>query len=459
MKKNIDMLQGPLFKGILSFAIPVILTNLLQILFNTADLIIVGQYCGSLSVAAVSATATLTHLIVNFFIGFSVGTGVAVARALGGKQFDAVKRTVHTAIPTAIICGGVISLIGVFFSPTFLAWMGTPKNVLPLSSLYMRIYFSGMIFNMVYNFSASILRAAGETRLPLFFLTIAGVVNVVLNIIFVTVFNMNVAGVALATTISQAVSAILTVGALMRRTDACRLTIKKMQIKAKELFTIIRLGLPAGIQSSLFAVSNVIIVSSINSFGSDAIISGNGAAQNLEGFLSSVTSGFYTTQINYIGQNSGAHNFKRVRKVYFTCHACMATIVLILSGLIYLFAKPLLSLYITDSAEAISYGIIRMTYLNLFYVCLGFMDGTTGALRGLGYSLIPMFITLIGACGLRIVWVYTIFQIPKYHTLSCLYQSFPLSWILTFAVQATLFLLICNKKIRTEKSIPQRSAI
>lgn len=459
MRRNVDMLNGSIFKGILSFAIPVILTNLLQILFNTADLIVVGQYCGSLSVAAVSATTSLTHLIVNFFIGFSVGTGVAVARSLGGRQFDTVRRTVHTALPTAVVCGGLISLIGVVFAPTFLQWMGTPENVLPLSSLYMRIYFSGMIFNMVYNFSASILRAAGETKLPLFFLTIAGVVNVGLNIFFVTFFHMNVAGVALATTISQAVSAVMAVIALTRRTDACRLLLKDMRIKAKELLTIIRLGLPAGIQSSLFAVSNVIIVSSINSFGSEAIISGNGAAQNLEGFLSSVTGGFYTTQVNYIGQNSGAHNFKRVRKVYLTCLCCMATIVLVLSGLIYLFAEPLLSLYITDSAEAIAYGIVRMTYINLFYVLLGLMDGTTGALRGLGYSLIPMFITLIGACGLRITWVYTIFQIPQYHTLGCLYQSFPLSWILTFSVELIIFLIIVNKKEKAEKPMLQRSSL
>jgi len=459
MRKNIDMLQGPLFKGILSFAIPVILTNLLQILFNTADLIVVGQYCGSISVAAVSATTTLTHLIVNFFIGFSVGTGVAVAHSLGGQQVDAVRRTVHTAIPTAIICGGLISLIGVIFAPTFLAWMGTPGNVLGLSSVYMRIYFSGMIFNMVYNFSASILRAAGETKQPLFFLTIAGVVNVGLNVFFVIVFKMNVAGVALATTISQAVSAVMAVIALTRRTDACRLTIKKMRIRMKELVRIIRLGLPAGIQSSLFAVSNVIIVSSINSFGSEAIISGNGAASNLEGLLSSVTSGFYTTQVNYIGQNSGAHKFDRVRKIYFTCLACMAAVVMSISALVFLFRTPLLSLYITDNPEAITHGITRMTFLNLFYVFLGCMDSTTGALRGLGYSLIPMFITLLGACGLRIAWVYTVFQIPKCHTLGCLYQSFPISWIVTFLVEITIFLLILRKKIRAEKSLPQRSAI
>ena len=459
MKRNIDMVNGPIFKSVLSFAIPVILTNLLQILFNTADLIVVGQYCGSLSVAAVSATTSLTHLIVNFFIGISTGTGVCVARAIGGRQYDAVHRFVHTALPTAIICGGLVSLIGVIFSPTFLGWMGTPEHVLALSTVYMRIYFAGMVFNMVYNFSASILRAAGETKLPLYFLSIAGVINVGLNIVFVTVFHMNVAGVALATSISQAVSAIMAVIALTRRSDECKLILKKIRIYGNQLSSMLRLGLPAGIQSSLFAVSNVIIVSSINSFGSEAIISGNGAAQSLEGLLSSVTGAFYTTQVNFIGQNSGAHKFDRVKKIYRTGLACMACVVLSTSLLVFLFRKPLLSLYITDSAEAIAYGIIRMSYINLFYTLLGCMDSTTGALRGLGYSLVPMFVTLLGACGLRIAWVYTIFQIPKCHSIGCLYQSFPVSWIITFSVQLIIFLAVLKKKEKADNALVSNHTI
>lgn len=459
MKRNVDMLQGPLFKNILRFVVPVILTNLLQILFNTADMIIVGQYCGSIAVAAVSATTSLTHLIVNFFIGISVGTGVAVARAIGSKHAEDVHRTVHNAIPTAIICGGLISLIGVVFAPTFLRWMGTLDSVLPLSSLYMRIYFAGMIFNMVYNFSASIMRAAGETKLPLYFLTIAGVVNVGLNVFFVTVLNMNVAGVALATTISQAISAAMAVQALTRRTDDCRLILKKMRIYKKQLLTVLRLGLPAGVQSSLFAVSNVIIVSSINSFSNQALISGNGAAQSLEGLISSFTSAFHTAQVNFIGQNAGAHNFKRVQKIYATTLCTMIVSVLSISGLVYLFREPLLCLYITDSPEAILWGIKRMGYITCLYFLLGCMDSTTGALRGLGFSLVPMFITLIGACGLRILWVYTIFLIPQYHTMDCLYISFPISWIITFLVQFVLYQVVIHKKIKAYNTLPQRSTI
>ena len=453
MKKNVDMLNGPLFKGILSFAVPVILTNLLQILFNTADLIVVGQFCGSLSVAAVSATNSLTMLIVNFFIGFSVGTGLSVARSIGAQKKDAIARTVHTAIPTAAICGGIVSLIGVLFSPTFLKWMDTPENVLPLSSLYMRIYFSGMIFNMLYNFSASILRAAGETKLPLFFLTASGVLNVILNLFFVTVLKMDVAGVALATTISQAVSAVLTLMALIRRTDDCRLIPSKMRIYSTELATVIRLGLPAGLQSSLFAIANVIIVSSINSFNSDAIISGNGAAHSLEGMLSSLTGAFSTTSINFIGQNSGAHKFDRVKKVYFTCLGCMAGVVCTTSLAIYILREPLLSLYVTDNPDAMIYGVTRMCYISNFYFLLGLMDTTTGAIRGLGYSFVPMIITLMGACGLRILWVYTIFQIPKCHTMACLYQSYPVSWIVTFSVELIMFLTIVNRKELAENKL------
>ena len=457
MKKKIDMLEGPILSGILRFAIPVVLTNLFQLLFNTADMIVVGQYCGSVSVAAVSATSALTHLIVNFFIGFSVGTGVCVAHALGGHKDDTVHRIVHTALPTALICGSLLSIIGVFFAPTFLVWMGTPENVLPLSSVYMRYYFAGMVFNMVYNFSASILRAAGETKLPLYFLTIAGVVNVGLNIIFVTQFNMNVAGVALATTISQALSAVLAVTALIRRTDTCRFIPKKMRIYGKELLSIVRNGLPAGIQSSLFALSNVVIISAINSFNSSALLSGHGAAGSLDALLHAITGGFMTTATNYVGQNAGARNYKRVKKIYYTCMASMAPVVITVGLTFFIFAKPLLSLYITDSAEAIHYGIVRLTYLGLPYFLLGLMDISTGSMRGLGYSLSPMFITLMGACGLRILWIYTVFE--KFHTLESIYISYPISWIVTFAVLTTLFHIAIAKKNKTLKTQAQRSTI
>lgn len=457
MKKNINMLEGPLFSGMIRYAIPVILTSLMLTLFNTIDLIVVGQYCGSICVAAVSATSALTNLIVNFFVGFSTGTGVSVARAAGAKNEDSVRKLVHTALPAAAICGGAISLIGIIFAPTFLMWMDTPENVLPLSSVYMRIYFSSMIFNMIYNFSASILRAVGETKLPLFFLFIAGVLNFTLNIFFVTVFKMDVDGVALATAISKVVAATLAVIALTKRTDACKLIFKNLRIYPKELLKIVKHGFPAGLQSSLFALSNVFTASAINSFNSDAVMSGNGAAQNVQGLMKCVTGGFYTTATNFIGQNAGAKNYKRVKKVFFSCVACSATIVLSMSLIVYALNKPILSLYITDNPEAIQYGIVRMTYMTIPYFLLGIMDVSTGALRGLGYSFVPMIISLMGACGLRILWIQTIFQIPEYHTLPVLYQAYPVSWILTFLVTSIIFLIICNKKQRAQSTLSQRS--
>ena len=446
MKKNIDMLHGSLYKGILQYTIPIILTSILQLLFNAADLMVVGQYCGSISVGAVSSTGALTNLIVNLFIGLSVGAGVTVAHGLGGQHDEEVHRVVHTAIPTAIISGIILTVVGVFFADDFLRLMKTPQNVLPLSTVYMRIYFGGIVFNMIYNFTASILRAAGDTKSPLIYLSLSGILNVFLNIVFVTAFNMNVAGVALATTISQGVSAILVVLALMRRTDSCKLVLRKMHIYKNQLFKMIRIGLPAGIQGSMFSISNVIIQSSVNSFNSDAIIAGNGASSNLEGFVFVLMNSFHQTSVNYIGQNAGAHQFKRIKKIFATCLLYVTIFGLAAGAAVWLFAEPLLSIYITDSAEAIAVGVVRLTYIALPYFICGMMDVTTGALRGLGSSLVPMVISVLGVCGIRIAWIYTIFQIPQYHTPECLYASYLISWVATFLIQTTAFIILYKKK-------------
>lgn len=457
MKKTTNLLEGPVWIGIIRYAIPVILTSLMLTFFNTADLIVVGQYCGSIYVGAISATTSLTTLIVNFFVGFCTGTSVSLARAVGARDENAIRKLVHTALPAAAICGGAISLIGIVFAPTFLGWMGTPTTVLPLAVLYIRIYFSSMIFNMVYNFSAAILRAVGETKKPLYYLFFAGITNFGLNVFFVTVCKMNVDGVALATAISKVLAAFLAVRALTRRTDSCKLVLRNMRIHGKELLKIIQHGFPAGLQSSLFAISNVFTASAINSFHSETMISGNGAAQNLQGLIKCVTSGFMTTATVYVGQNAGARNYKRTRKVFFTCCACSGTIVIFISTILYAFNKSVLSLYITDNIDAIKYGTIRMTYMTLPYFLLGLMDVGTASLRGLGYSFVPMIISLAGACGLRILWIETVFQIPKYHTPQCLYIIYPISWILTFTINLVLFLVICKKKERTENPLPQRS--
>ncbi len=450
MRKNVDMVNGPLFTGILGYTIPIILTSVLQLLFNAADLVVVGRFCGSISVAAVSATGAITALMINFFIGLSVGAGVTVAHGLGGQHHTEVHRTIHAAIPTALIAGAGLSIFGVIFSPALLRLMDTPENVLPLSSIYMRIYFAGMVFNMLYNFSAAILRAAGDTRSPLIYLTLAGVFNVILNVIFVTLFHMNVAGVALATTISQAISAILTTRALMKRTDVCRLELKKMRFYNKQFKKMLRIGLPAGIQSSLFSISNVLIQSSINSFQSDAIMSGNGSMQNIESFVYVVVNSFCQTAVNYVGQNAGAHRFDRIKKIFPLCIGFVAVFGIFFSSIVQIFGRSLLSIYITDSPDAIQYGLIRMSYVCRFYFLCGMMDVATGALRGLGSSVAPMIITVLGACGFRILWIYTIFQVPQYHTLDCLFQSYPISWILTFTVELFVFIYVYKKKAKAD---------
>lgn len=445
--KKIDMLEGPVFKNIIAYTIPIIITNLLQLLFNAADLIVVGRFSGSLSVAAVGATGSLVTLLTNFFIGLSVGTGVTTATSIGAGDKKAVSEVVHTAIPTAIISGLILTTVGLFFSESILKLMDTPENVLPLSAQYLKIYFAGITATMIYNFASAILRAAGDTRSPLIFLSISGVLNVVLNLIFVIVFHMNVAGVALATVISQVLSATLVIIALVRRTDACKLCLSKLRIHKAPILSIMRLGIPAGIQSSLFSISNVLIQSSVNSFG-EVVVSGCAAASNIEGFVYVSMNAFHHTALNFVGQNMGVKNFRRISKIYRTCLLMVTVVGLTLGVTTRIFGNSLLSIYITDSPEAILYGIIRMNYIGLPYFLCGLMDTTTGAMRGMGVSLIPTVIMVLGVCVFRIVWIYTIFQMPQFHTITCIYLSYPVSWILTFIAECIALMLVIKRKHR-----------
>jgi len=445
-RTNRSMLEGPLFSSIVAYTVPIILTSILQLLFNAADLVIVGQFCGSVSVGAVGATGAVTNLIVNLFIGLSGGAGVAVAHGIGGRQNEDVHRTVHTAIPVALIGGLILTFVGVVFSETFLQLMGTPENVLALSAVYMKIYFTGMTFTMIYNFCASILRAAGDTKSPLIFLMIAGVVNVIFNVIFVTAFDMNVAGVALATVISQAISAVLVIVALMRRTDACKLVWSKLRIYKPQFLKIIRIGLPAGLQSSMFSISNVLIQSSINSFG-DVFVSGNAAAGNIEGFIYVAMNAFHQTAVNFIGQNVGAKQYKRAKQVLRTCLGSVSVVAVLMSAAVCIFGRQLLGIYITDSAQAIEYGVTRLLFICGPYILCGLMDVTTGALRGMGAALTPMIISVLGVCGIRLIWIYTIFRIPAFHTPECLYISYTVSWIITFLAQLVAFNLVYRRHV------------
>lgn len=444
--KSADMTHGPLLKQIVLYTIPIILTGILQLLFNAADLVVVGQYCGSVSVGAVGATGPVINLITNLFIGFSVGSGVSVAHAIGAGRNDEIHRIVHTSIPLAFICGLILTIVGIVGAEYILELMKTPDETIGLSAIYMKIYFGGIISSMLYNFGAAILRAAGDTRSPLIHLTLAGILNVVLNLIFVIALNMDVAGVALATTISQTLSAVLIIRTLMLRTDGCKLVLKKMHIYIRPLWKILRIGFPAGIQGSLFSISNVIIQSSVNSFGSIAV-SGNAAAGNIEGFVYTSMNSVTQSALNFTGQNHGAKNFDRVKKTSFISLGFVFLIGLVLGVSAYIFSRPLLSIYISDSEEAIRFGVTRLLYISVPYCLCGIMDVSTGLLRGLGSSVMPMIITVAGVCGFRIVWIYSVFSMPQYHTLEVLYISYIISWTMTFIVQIVLFVILyCIKK-------------
>ena len=397
LKKNINMLEGPLLKNFILYTFPIFFTGFLQLLFNGADLVIVGQFCGSISVAAVGATNSVTSLIVNLFLGLSAGAGVVMANALGAKDNEDSFRVIHTAMPLALVCGAFLTIVGITVSKPILTLMGTPSDVLPLSATYMKIYFAGIIAMLVYNFGAAILRAAGDTQGPLIYLSIAGVINVALNVMFVTLFDMNVAGVALATTISQIVSATLVVIRLMRRNDAARFYIKKMRFYKRQLIRIINIGVPAGIQSSMFSISNVLIQSSVNSFGS-AAVSGAAAASSIENFVFIAMNAFHQTGLNFAGQNAGAGNYKRIKKIAALSLASVSVLGLVGGVLVWAFARQLLGIYITNSEEAIMYGITKMTFICLPYFIEGLMDTTAGLLRGMGSSFAPMVVTVFGTC-------------------------------------------------------------
>lgn len=444
---NIDMVNGPLFGNIIRYAIPLMLTGVLQLLFNAADLVVVGRYCGRLSIAAVGATGAIINLIINLFIGLSVGVGVTVAVSLGAQDNDRCSRAVHTAMPVAVIGGAVLTVVGVLISRTLLAWMQTPDDVIGLSALYMRIYFCGMIPSLVFNYGAAILRAAGDTKHPLYYLVTAGIINVVLNLFFVIVLKRNVDGVALATILSQCVSAFLIVRFLMRTEGAYKLILRKMHIYGMELKQIVKIGLPAGIQGSMFSISNVIIQSSINSFGSIAM-AGNSAAANIEGFTFIAMNAIHQTGMNFVGQNVGARRLDRAKRVTKDVMFDVFVTGLVLGGLSYLFSHQLLSIYIPGDASAIAYGRLRMKYLCLPYFLDGMMDVMTGVLRGLGSSLLPMIITVFNICVFRIVWIYTIWQVPQFHTLDMLYVTYPISWILTLTLLLVCYFITMRRRAR-----------
>ena len=443
-KYEIDMCHGPLLGKILVFYIPLMLSGILQLLFNAADIIVVGQFAGNESLAAVGSTGALINLIINLFIGLSVGANVLVARYYGANQQAELKEMVQTAIATSVISGILLVFVGFFVAKPALTLMGTPDDVVGQSVLYMRIYFAGMPFMMAYNFGAAVLRAVGDTKRPLYYLLIAGIVNVILNLIFVIYFSMHVAGVATATVISQAISAVLVIRCLLKTDSVYKLELKGIKISMDKLGKMFKIGLPAGVQGALFSISNVLIQSSVNSFGSVAM-AGNTAGSNIEGFVYTSMNAFYQSAISFCGQNYGAKEYKRVGKALFICEVLVILVGLLLGNGAYLAGGTLLKLYSSDP-EVISYGILRMRYISVIYFLCGMMDVMVGGLRGIGYSIMPMLVSLTGACLFLIVWIYTIFQ--EVRTLPCLYISYPISWILTFSVHLICFLIVYKKLFR-----------
>lgn len=444
---EMDMCHGPLGGKLLLFALPVMLSGVLQLLFNAADIVVVGRFAGSQALAAVGSNGPLINLIVNVFIGVSIGTNVLVARHYGAGEYEEVHKTVHTSILTSIIFGIVLIFVGFILARPLLEMMGTPEDVIDLAELYLRIFFVGMPVNMLYNFGSAVLRAVGDTRRPLYFLIIAGIINVLLNLFFVIVLHMGVAGVALATIISQAISAVLVVLCLMRSDGCIKLHLRKLHIYKKKLFQMIRIGLPAGLQGAVFSISNVLIQSSVNSFGSVAM-AGNAAAGNIEGFIYIAMNSFYQTSLSFTSQNAGAGDYKRVRKVLGLCLIMVTGTGLILGSLALLFAHPLLSIY-SPEADVIQFGILRMSYICISYFLCGLMDVTVGSLRGLGCSITPMIISLTGACAFRVLWIFTVFQWE--HSLATLYISYPVSWVITAAAQIICFIVVMRRIMKRQQ--------
>ena len=447
-KYEIDMIHGPLLGKILLFTLPLMVSSILQLLFNAADIIVVGRYAGSDALAAVGSTGALINLLTNMFIGFSVGANVLVARYYGAGKPDEVSETVHTSVMLSIIGGILLAAIGIIFASPLLELMGTPENVLPLAALYVRIYFAGMPVTLLYNYGSAILRAIGDTKRPLYYLAVAGVLNIILNLIFVIVFEMSVAGVALATILSQTLSAILVIRCLMHTEGGCHLDLHQLKIHSHKLWKILQLGLPAGLQGSIFSLSNVLIQSSVNSFGAIAM-AGNSAAANIEGFTYVAMNSFYQAAITFVSQNMGAMEFKRIRKIAWQCLACVTVTGALLGNLSFFFGHQLLGIY-SDEAEVIRYGIYRLEVIGTTYFLCGIMDVCVGCLRGIGYSFLPMVVSLLGACGFRILWIFTVFK--GHHDLHTLYISYPISWAITASVHMICFLILYRRMVKKSRT-------
>jgi putative MATE family efflux protein len=439
-----DMTEGPLLPKILAFSGPLILTGILQLLYNAADVIVVGNYAGHEALAAVSSTGSLINLLVNVFMGLSVGASVVIARKYGARDIIGMRKAEHTAMTVALFMGVGVGIFGFVMARPLLQLMESPPDVIDGAALYVRIYFLGMPANMLYNFGAATLRAVGDTRRPMYYLMIAGAVNVVLNLVLVIVFHMDVAGVAIATVASQVVSMVLVLACLIRTHGVTHLNLRECRVDGESLKEIIRIGLPAGLQGSLFSISNVLIQSSVNSFGS-LVVAGNGVASNIEGFVYTAMNAQHQACMTFASQNYGAGKISRVKKTLWCCLGTVTVIGLVMGLLFRLLGPQLMSLYNSDP-QVIENGLIRMNIILPTYFLCGLMDVMVGQMRGIGYSVMPMIVSLTGACLLRIVWILTIFAADR--TLVMLYLSYPVSWFVTFAAHFACYLVVSRKVLK-----------
>ena len=447
MRINLDMTNGNLFKKIIIFAIPIILSGLLQLLYNAFDLIICDQFGTTAnSTAAISATNSLINLIINLFLGLSVGANVLMSRCVGSKNYEKGYRVVYTSMIFSLVFGIIVGIFGFIFSKYFLRWMNTPDEVIDLSTDYLKIYFLGVPFTMIYNFGASLFRAKGDSLRPFILLAVAGLFNVGFNIMFVSIWHLDVKGVALATIIAQGLTAVGIIYILMKSNDVIRFKLKEIRFYKTEALEIIKIGLPAGIQSALFSISNVLIQSSVNSLGT-YVLSGSGASSSLEGFMWTSMNGVSQAAIAFVAANYGASKTKNIKKSIIYSYIWVLLMNIIVGFIIFIFKEPLLHLYLSSVGEnlnelekakalniAMTSAVSRLTIITLTYFLCGWMDTTAYSIRGMGNSVIPMIVSLIGVCGFRILWIFVFFQMPGLHTIEGLAMSYPISWTITLII-------------------------
>ena len=452
-KYQIDMCHGPLFGKIVLFSLPLMLSNVMQVLFNAIDLIVIGQYASHEALAAVGSCGSLISMILSIFLGLSVAANVLTARYIGAHSHKDVFRTVHTAMTTALYGGVLLAAVGALIARPVLVWMQTPAEVLPKSALYMWLYCAAIPFILLYNFGASILRAAGDTRRPLIYLFFSGCIKVALNLFLVRVFHCDVAGVATSTLISNAISSTLVIRALTAMRDSTRLFLNNLRCYASDFKDILKIGIPAGVQGSLFGLSNVLIQSTINTFGSKAM-AGSAATGSLEAVVYVAFISYYFSVISFVGQNHGAKKYKRIIRSIFYCLALTTLSAVVFGWSVYFAGPQLLRIYNPDP-EVIQWGMIRLKYLVTVYFLCAIMEVLNGALRGLGHSLTPMVVTLLGACVFRVIWVLWVFPLRK--TMEFLLLSYTVSWLLVCAVNSTILYFVCRKLFRDAAHKPRHS--